>query len=143
MPGWKQPSDVCSEHALSEIKLPWRAARKVRRARRQGRTGLVAHAIIRTPSRSMSSLKGSVSIYEGDRKLCHVSTHSRRPKWVELRPGSHVLTFDAVRDKGFSRMEKEFTLAPGDVLVALAWPIQPWTIFGASPSTDRWYLGVV
>ena len=34
-------------------------------------------------------------------------------------------------------------LADGDVLVAVCEPMQPWTMFGKSPTMDHWYMGVI
>jgi hypothetical protein len=62
---------------------------------------------------------------------------------MELPPGSHSVGFHAARITSSSDFEQNFVLEKGQILVAICFPIQPWTIFGKSPSTDRWYLGVV
>lgn len=137
--------DGYSVHPVDEIRIPRFVRWRLRRARRGGRTGLLLHGVIRTPPRSMSRRQPVVSVWEGGRDLCMVSSHSKFPKWVELPRGRHVLRFTATRgmrssDSEFSR---EVEIGPGQVLLAICEPIQPWTIFRASPSTDRWYIGMV
>jgi hypothetical protein len=128
---------------LSEIKLSWLLRCRLRRVRRRHETGLVMQGIIRTPSRSMSRNKPAVAIREGKTRLCLASSSSQLPKWVPLAPGEHNLTFHAARSRSHSSFDRRFVLVEGDVLVVICEPIQPWTIFGKSPSADHWYMDVV
>ncbi|MEU4254046.1 hypothetical protein AB0F15_42300 [Amycolatopsis sp. NPDC026612] len=132
-----------SVHPLGDISPSWRVKRKIRKMRRAGRTGVVVHAIIRTPSQGMTFKDNSVWVSRGSDNSARVSSHSRRPKWLPLPPGRHSLEFHAARITSSSDFERSFALERGQILVAICFPIQPWTIFGKSPSTDRWYLGTV
>jgi hypothetical protein len=128
---------------LSQLKISWLLRQRLHRVRGRQLTGLLMQGIIRTPSRSMSSKHPAVSIREGDIGLGMVTLSLQIPKWVPLAPGEHKLTFDAFRPTSSSSFTRTIDLADGDVLVAVCEPIQPWTIFGKSPSVDHWYLDVV
>ena len=130
-------------HPLGDINPSWRVRRKIRKMRRAGRTGVVVHAIIRTPSQGMTFKGNSVWVSRNRDNSARVSSQSRRPKWLALPRGRHLLGFHTARITSSSDFERSFTLEQGQILVAIRFPIQPWTIFGKSPSTDRWYLGVV
>ena len=128
---------------LSEIRLSWLLRRRLRRVRQRHETGLLMQGIIRTPSRSMSPKNPAVAIREGRTRLCIARSATQIPKWVPLAPGEHHLTFNAVRSRSHSSFDRTFVLAEGDVLIAVCEPIQPWTIFGKSPSADHWYIDVI
>ena len=104
---------------------------------------MLMQGIIRTPSRSMSSNNPAVAVREGKSRLGIVMSPFQIPKWVPLAPGVHSLTFHAVRARSGSSFTSQLVLADGDVLVAVCEPIQPWSIFGKSPSVDHWYMGVI
>jgi len=123
--------------------MSWLLRQRLRRVREQHGTGLLMQGIIRTPTRSMSSMNPSVSVREGKNRLGIVMSPFQIPKWVPLAPGEHTLTLHAVRPRSSSAFTSKLTLADGDVLVAVCEPIQPWTIFGKSPAMDHWYLGVI
>jgi hypothetical protein len=130
---------------LSEIKLSWLVRRRLRRVRQRHETGVLMHGIIRTPVRSMSPKNPVVGIREGKTWLTTASsaTLTRLPQWAPLASGEHHLTFRAFRVRSGSSFDRRFVLAEGDVLVAICEPIQPWTIFGKSPSADHWYMDVI
>lgn len=128
---------------LSQLKMSWLLRQRLRRVKERHGTGLLMQGIIRTPTRSMSSMKPSVSVREGKNRLGLVMSPFQIPKWVPLPPGEHTLTLHAVRPRSSSAFTSKISLAEGDVLVAVCEPIQPWTIFGKSPAMDHWYLGVI
>lgn len=138
-------TDTYSVHPLVELTLPWRVRRKLRKVKRRGWTGVLMHGVIRTPLNSMSPQAPVVAVREATsgRRLGFSSPRSKSPKWADLLPGPHRLRFNAIRARSASSFEWDVDLGAGDVLLAVCEPIQPWTIFGASPSTDRWYLGMV
>jgi len=123
--------------------MSWLLRQRLRRVREQQETGLLMQGIIRTPTRSISSMKPSVSVREGKNRLGMVMSPFQIPKWVPLAPGEHTLTLHAVRVRSSSAFTSKLTLTDGDVLVAVCEPIQPWSIFGKSPAMDHWYLGVI
>ena len=127
---------------LGEAKLSWLARRKLYKHQERRETGLLLHAIIRTPSRSMSSKKPGVAIREGESLLFRSSAYSRLPKWVSIAPGAHDLAFHAYRSSSGSSFTKRIVLAEGNVLVVVCEPIQAWQVYGKSPSADTWYLGI-
>ena len=131
---------------LSEAKLSRVLRSRLRAVAKRHGTGLLMQGIIRTPTRSMSSKNPSVAIRKGETWLCMASSSMlfpRFPKWVTLVPGEHDLAFHAFRSKSHSSFSKRFALAESDVLVAICEPIQPWTIFGKSPTADHWWIGVI
>lgn len=131
-----------SVHSLDEIKLPWRVRRRLPKLQRAGRSGVLVHGIIKNSSHGITKLNNLIWVSDNKTYSSRVSARSRHPKWFEVQPGTHFLKFHAVRSRTFSELHQEFTLKQGQILVAICWPIQPWTIFGKSPETDRWYLGV-
>lgn len=128
---------------LSQLKMSWLLRQRLRRVRERHKTGLLMQGIIRTPTRSMSLKKPVVAVREGKTRLGIVMSPFQIPKWVPLAPGEHNLAFQAVRPRSSSSFTGKLTLADGDVLVAVCEPIQPWSVFGKSPSVDHWYLGVI
>lgn len=133
-----------SVHSLSERKLPWLARRKLRKAKKKCQTGVLLHGIIRTPARSFSSQQPIVSIRDAaGHRLGSVSPQAKFPKWADLSIGQQKLTFFASRTKSSSSFSRDVNIHSGEVLIAMCEPIQPWSLLGASPSTDRWYIGIV
>lgn len=129
--------------ALADAKLSFSARRKLRRAQRRGRTGVVLQGIIRTGTRSLQGRQAVVGIDEGAKELGMVSAHARSAKWANLSPGRHRLRFIATRTASSSVFERDIELKSGQILVAVCEPIQPWSPFGRSPEEDRWYIGIV
>jgi hypothetical protein len=129
--------------ALADRKIAWYARRKLAYAKSLGQTGVLLSGVIRTPSRGITSKQSIVSVRVDDTVLCSCSPQSKFPKFAVLGAGPHRLTFDAIRSRSTSSFERYISLNPGDVLVAICEPIQSWTIFGASPDADRWWLGVM
>jgi hypothetical protein len=129
---------------LEVERLGWYARLKLGRIKARGDTGVLLSAIIRTPPRGISFRQPAVGISEGGTRLCLCGPQSKSPKFVRLEPGEHDLLFIASRTaKSGSGFQRRINLNKGDVFVAVCWPIQPWTIFDASPSVDHWYMGVV
>ena len=130
---------------LSEVRLSWLVRFRLRRIRKRHGTGLLMHALIRTPVRSMSANKPVVSVSEGRESLCGSGSASKFPKRVPLAPGAHDLCFHASRSRSRSSFDKRFTLREGDVLVAVCEPIQQrqWIGYRHPPSADLWYLGII
>lgn len=134
-----------SVRPLSEVRLSWLVRFQLRRIRKRHGTGLLMHALIRTPVRSVSANKPVASVSEGGVSLCGSSSASKFPKWVPLAPGRHDLSFYASRSRSRSSFDKRFTLREGDVLVAVCEPIQQRQRIGYRhpPSADRWYLNII
>jgi hypothetical protein len=83
-----------SVHSLSERKLPWLVRRKLHKAKKDGRTGVLLHGIIRTPARSFSSQQPAVSICDAaGRLLGLVSPQAKFPKLADLSIGKQRLVF--------------------------------------------------
>ena len=129
---------------LADLRLPWSVRRRVRVLKRRGRTGLIAHAIL-TPrgGRGRRPPGPDITVHEGNIRLSLSNADNHRPKWTQLPVGSHELTFRATRSGASSVLRYGIELAGGDIFVAVCRPIQPWTLFGANPESDEWYLGVV
>ncbi|HEY4023568.1 MAG TPA: hypothetical protein VGM75_33140 [Pseudonocardiaceae bacterium] len=127
---------------LTGVKLSFSARRKLRRAHRKGRTGLILQGIIRTGVRSFAWQQPAVGINEGSKQLCVLGPQIIGPTWVALSPGKHRLRFIATRPAGASVFERDVNLRSGQVLVAVCEPIQPWSPFGRSPKENLWYIGI-
>jgi hypothetical protein len=138
-----QHSAPYSIHDLADVKLAFSTRRKLRRAQRKGRTGLILQGIIRTGPRSLAWQQPTVGIDEGSKELCLVSPRITGSKWAALSPGRHRLRFIATRPAGASVFERDVDLKSGQVLVAVCEPIQPWSPFGRSPKENLWYIGIV
>ena len=130
---------------LSEVRLSWPVRFQLRRIRKLRGTGLLMHAVIRTPMRTMSANKPVVSVSGGQESLCGSGSASKFPKWVPLAPGAHDLSFHVSRSRSRSSFDRRFTLREGDVLVAVCEPIQQrqWIGYRHPPSADLWYLGII
>lgn len=127
---------------LSERDMPWFARLKLGRARKRHQTGLLLSAIIRTGSRAITSRRPVVAIREGRRRLCMCSPSSKFPKFTVLNPGVHLLRFHASAGKSGSSFELSVALQPGEILIAVCEPVQPWVFHAKSPAADQWHIGV-
>ncbi|MEV6607214.1 hypothetical protein [Kutzneria sp. NPDC051319] len=132
-----------SVHELDELRLPLAVRRRVRRLTRSGRAGVVLGAIMTPGRRRPTSLDPTVSLRGNGIRLELSNQHSRRSVARGLAAGGHGLTLRAWRATSESFFEYGIELADGDVFVAVARPIQPWTLFGPRRESDEWYLGVV
>lgn len=128
---------------LTGVTLPWPARRRVRRAKRRHRTGIVLAAVIRRSFRSMSRYRAIVLIREDGRELCACSSSSPLPKWAAVAPGTHRLKFRAFRSSSGSTVIRDVVLAEGDVLVAFCRPKDKRSPFDRDPPPDHWHIGVV
>jgi hypothetical protein len=131
---------------LSAVRLPLLVRFRLRRIRRQRRTGLLLYGMIRTAARSNSNWAPGISVREGGRKgrlLCMCSHISKFPKWAPLEPGAHDLHFVAARRETASSFDKSFVLEDGDVLVAMCAPIETKLILTRRRQADWWYLGIL
>ncbi|MFF3391190.1 hypothetical protein ACFYW1_09720 [Streptomyces sp. NPDC002669] len=124
-------------------KVPRRVRSALGRADRRGRTGLLFHADMRSSYRSFT-FKWAIVLIECDGvEVCHKDgTTLRRPKFVDLSPGVHTLSFRVIRARRSREtfFEKEIHLRNGDVFVALCEPIQPNVFYRRSPEEDTWRL---
>lgn len=127
---------------LGERDVRWFARMKLGRARKRHQTGLLLSAIIHTGSRAITSRRPVVAIYEGDRGLCMCSPSSKSPKFTALDPGAHLLRFGASAGRSSSSFELSVALQPGDILIAVCEPVQPWVFYARSPAADQWHIGV-
>jgi hypothetical protein len=129
---------------LSELKkIPWLARVRLRRIRRERRTGLLLHGIINTSSRSMSHYAPVISVREGRERLGWCAPAAKLPKWAARAPGVHELKFYASTDRTHSSFKRSFDLRDGDVLVAICRPIQDKWWFQERQPADIWYLGIL
>jgi hypothetical protein len=129
---------------LGEMKkMPWLARLRLRRIRRERRTGLLLQGIINTSSRSWSHYAPIVGVYDGRDPLCHCSKTSKFPKWVPRPPGAQELKFSAFTDRTHSAFSRSFDLGDGDVLVAICRPVQDKWWFQQRQPADIWYLGIL
>ncbi|MER5499767.1 MULTISPECIES: hypothetical protein [unclassified Streptomyces] len=137
----KQPLEVAC--LGDDEKVPRRVRSALGRANRRGRTGLLFHADMRSSFRSFTFKWAIVLIERGGVELCHKDgTTLRGPKFVDLSPGAHTLTFRVVRARRSrgTLFEKEIFLRKGDVFMALCEPIQPNVFYRKSPEEDIWRL---
>ena len=129
---------------LDELKkLPWLARVRLRRIRRERRTGLLLHGIINTPARSMSHYAPVVGVHEGRERLAWCAATAKLPKWAARPPGVHEFKFHASTDRTRSTFTRSFDLGDGDVLVAICKPIQDKWWFQQRQPADIWYLGIL
>lgn len=132
-------------HELSDLKLPWSVRRRVRRLKRRGRTGFLLGAILASGGggRGPRRPPQDVTVQGDNHRLSLSNQDSRRTVWTQLPAGGHQLTFRSTRPGSASVFDYGVELADGDIFVAVCQPIQPWTLFGANPDSDDWYIGVV
>lgn len=125
-------------------RLPWRARRRLQKAHRRGRTGLLLVAEIREPIRAPVEKAGSVLLLEGGKELCYRSKFNRSPKFVEMATGVHDVEFVVVRNRvrKSSSFRRAFTLREGEIFVAICDPVQWNTFYRKSPLMDSWVIGI-
>jgi hypothetical protein len=122
--------------------LPRFARRLLKRARRDGRTGLLAYALIPGGSTPPPWNWRLVFIRENGRTLFAAGPGLRQGrKWVDLTPGVHRLSFAVSGSGADAEFSREFRVDPGAVLVAGC-----RTAFSRRPGSpkrrpDRWCLG--
>ena len=134
--------DEYVEFPVDERKIPRFARRMLKRARRDGRTGLLAYALIPGGSSPPPWNWRLVYVREGDRAVFSAGPGLRSGrKWIDLTPGVHRLTF-VVSGTGEVEFTREFRIDPGSVLIAGC-----RTTFARRPGSphrrpNRWYLGL-
>jgi hypothetical protein len=94
--------DTYEINPVDERKIVWRARRKLRKARCDGRSGLLAYSMIPVSSRSDSRYRRVVFIRVGARELYVGSPEERGAQWRDLAPANHRLTF-TVAGAGFGK----------------------------------------
>ena len=100
----KRSDAPLSVGSLDEAKrIPWRARKRLRRAQKSGRTGVLLIAEIREPIRSFTDRAGTVSIRKNGVKVCSRSRFTKAPKFVDLAPGLHELEFSALSRGGMQK----------------------------------------
>ncbi|WP_415949942.1 hypothetical protein [Streptomyces sp. KLOTTS4A1] len=136
------PADVKIDTPLTGVKFSVR--RRLRSIKRSGRTGLLLVSEIREPVRSFTFKAGVVSVHERGNELCFGSRDSKRPKFVELEPGSHSLELRVTRmQAGRSTVAStDMELNAGDILVIVCDPVQANVFYRRSPSRDSWTVGI-
>lgn len=135
--------DTNEERPLIERQLVWRARRKLKRVRREGRTGLLAYSVIPSSNRSGYRYLRFVYVREGGRELHAGSVDNRAVTWTDLPPGVHRLTFvvsDAGKEVSF---QKDITLGPGQILAVWCYTTYSLKVFDRNPRPNRWYIGVL
>ena len=123
--------------------IPRFARRMLKRARREGRTGLLAYALIPGGSTPPPWMWRLVFVRQGQEVLFSAGPGLRQGrKWVDLSPGIHRLTFSV---GGFGEVEftKDFRLDPGQVLIAGCRTTYSRLPGGKHRKPNRWYTGVM
>lgn len=95
---------------LSDIKLPWLVRLRLRRVRKDQRTGVLLYGLIRTSVRSTSRWAPAIYIHEGKRLLYRCSNISKLPKWADLEPGAHNLRLHVSRRASASEADAASSL---------------------------------
>lgn len=135
--------DEYVEIPVDEREVPRFARRMLKRARRNGRTGLLAYALIPGGSSPPPWIWRLVFVREGTRTLFSAGPGLRQGrKWIDLTPGVHRLTF-AVGGMGEVEFTRDLRIDPGSVLVAGC-----RTTYARRPGSknrrpNRWYIGVL
>jgi len=135
-------ADGYVEIPVEAAELPRFARRMVKRARRSGRTGLLAYALIPGGSSPPPWNWRLVHIRENGRALFSAGPGLRQGrKWVDLTPGVHRLTFAVGGIGPEVEFSREFRVDPGVVLIAGC-----RTTFARRPGSphrrpNRWCLG--
>jgi hypothetical protein len=131
------------EIPVDEREVPRFVRRKLQRARREGRTGLLAYALIPGGSTPPPWMWRLVFVREGRETLFSAGPALRQGrKWVDLAPGVHKLTF-AVGGFGEVEFTKEFRLEPGKILIAGCRTAYSRLPGGKNSRPNRWYIGIV
>jgi hypothetical protein len=128
---------------LSAAEIPWLARARLRRIRRQRKTGVLLYGLIRTPARSASTWSPVVSVREDGKRLCICGSARKFPKFASLSPGAHKLTFLAATLRERSTFDRTFELAGGDVIVAIGDPIETKWAWEQRQAANIWYVGIV
>jgi hypothetical protein len=127
---------------VDDREIPRFARRSMTRARRDGRTGLFAYALIPGGSSPPPWNWRLVFIRENGRALFSAGPGLRQGrKWIDLTPGTHRLTFVVGGTRAEVEFSREFRVDPGAVLIAgclttfARWPRSP------NRRPNRWYIG--
>ncbi len=135
-------TDDYVENPVDDREIPRFARRMLKRARRDGRTGLLAYALIPGGSSPPPWNWRLVFIRENGRALFAAGPGLRQGrKWVDLTPGTHRLTFVVEGRRAEVEFSREFRVDPGAVLIAGC-----RTTFARRPGSphrrpNRWYIG--
>jgi hypothetical protein len=143
MEGSEPMIDTNEVRPLNPRHLKWRARRKLRRVRREGRTGMLAYSYVPSTNRNGYRYYRSVHIREGQREVCIGKPDYRSVRWVDLAPGRHLLSFvvsNSGKDVSFTR---EFTLGPRQIIAAWCYTTYSLKPFNRHPRPNRWYIGVL
>jgi hypothetical protein len=125
-----------------ERKIPWPARRKLRRARHERRTGLLAYSRIPGGTRGMTWNWRVVVVHEGGRRLFSAGPGLQLPKWVDLPPGYHSITF-AVGGYRSVEFSKEFILHNGDILLVGCRTHYSRRRYPENPRPNIWSISIV
>jgi hypothetical protein len=129
-----------------EGRLKWRTRLLIRRARRQGSTGLIIQVDLRDPPQSMSPKLCVVCVREGEEEFCSVSrANLKTVRFIPLHPGTHVLNLEVLRfrRRQSTRVERTVVLAQAEVLLLTCDPVQPNVFYRRSPKADTWSLQIL
>ncbi|WIX82913.1 hypothetical protein QRX50_20155 [Amycolatopsis carbonis] len=136
-------TDTSEARPLEPRQLKWSARRKLRKARREGRTGMLAYAVIPSSNRNGYRYLRSVFIREGRRELFVGNVGDRSVRWVDLAPGSHRLSF-VVSDAGKEvALIREVALQPRQILVSWCYTTYSLKPLDRHPRPNRWYIGIL
>jgi len=134
--------DEYAEFPVDERKMPRFARRMLKRARRDGRTGLLAYALIPGGSSPPPWNWRLVYVREESRALFSAGPGLRQSrKWVDLTPGVHRLTF-AVGGNGEAEFTRALRVDPGSVLVVGCRTTYARLPGSANRRPNRWYISV-
>ncbi|GAA1030705.1 MULTISPECIES: hypothetical protein [Amycolatopsis] len=136
-------TDSSERRPLNPRQLKWGARRKLREARREGRTGMLAYSVIPSNNRNGYRYFRSVVVREGSRELYRGNPDDRSVRWVDLAPGRHRLSF-VVSDMGKEvALSQEFVLQPRQIIAAWCATTYSLKPFDRSPRPNRWHIGVL
>lgn len=134
--------DTYVELPVDERAIPWLARRKLKRGRREARTGVVAYSLIPGGMRALPWMARVVTIFEGRTMLYYADKVSQFPTWIDLAPGSHRLMFSV---SGYSGVDfvRTVVLARNDVLIAGCRTSYTRLPRKENRPPNKWYLGIV
>jgi hypothetical protein len=138
--------DKCEVYPLDVRKLRRSARRKLKQAQREGRTGLLAWAVIFSNPRSINRYKRVIMVHEGGREIfAALPGGLKHTKLIDLSPGEHELKFTVAKVGGLKSVSfsKRFSLSRGEIIVAGCRATHSFVPFSRNQRPNQWYIGTV
>lgn len=136
-------TDANELRPLNPRQLKWSARRKLRSARREGRTGMLAYSVIPSNNRNGYRYFRTVYVREGRREVCIGKPDDRSVRWVDLAPGKHRLSFVVSNMGKEVALVREFVLEPRQILAVWCYTTYSLKPFDRRPRPNRWYIGLL